>query len=204
MVEHVEILVEEPSAEAFLRVLLPKVLRNTTFRLHVHQGKTDLLKKLPPKLRAYSRWIPKSWRILVLVDRDNEDCVKLKKKLVKMADDAGLSRQITRGVVRVVVVNRIAVEELEAWYFGDWQAVSAAYPNVDPGVASQAKYRIPDKIAGGTWEAFERVLQKAGYFTTGLRKIEAARTVAERMLPERNSSHSFGVFWGTIKGFARG
>jgi hypothetical protein len=26
-----------------------------------------------------------------------------------------------------VVVNRLAIEELEAWYFGDWEAVRAAY-----------------------------------------------------------------------------
>ncbi len=204
MVEHIEILVEEPSAETFLRVILPKVLKDTTFQLHVHQGKTDLLKKLPAKLRAYAHWIPKSWRILVLVDRDDEDCVKLKEKLVKMAGDAGLSTQSARGRAHVVVANRVAVEELEAWYFGDWQAVRAAYPKVDARVAAEAKFRNPDKIAGGTWEAFERLLQKAGYFTTGLRKIEAARAVAERMIPERNSSHSFGVFWETVKRFASG
>ncbi len=34
----------------------------------------------------------------------------------------------------------------------------------------------PDAIPGGTWEAFERVLQRSGYFQTGLRKLEAAQT----------------------------
>src|SRR5512147_503171 len=115
MVEHVEVLVEEPSVEAFLRVLLPRVLGETTFGLHVHQGKSDLLKKLPQKLRAYAQWLPKSWRILVLVDRDDEDCIKLKKKLLKATSDAGLLAQSGRGIAKSLVVNRIAIEELEAW-----------------------------------------------------------------------------------------
>jgi hypothetical protein len=55
----------------------------------------------------------------------------------------------------------------------------------------KAAYRAPDKIKGGTWEAFLRVLQQAGYFTTGLRKIEAARAIAEHMVPSRNTSPSF-------------
>jgi len=40
---HLEILVEEPSMEAFLAQLLPRLLgERATFTLHVHQGKRDL------------------------------------------------------------------------------------------------------------------------------------------------------------------
>lgn len=68
----------------------------------------------------------------------------------------------------------------------------AAYPRVPASIPSQAPYRAPDAIAGGTWEAFERVLQAAGYFRTGgLRKIEAARAIAEHMVFARNTSPSF-------------
>jgi len=31
-------------------------------------------------------------------------------------------------------------------------------------------------VAGGTWEALERVFRKAGYFKMGFAKIEAAKT----------------------------
>jgi hypothetical protein len=82
---------------------------------------------------------------------------------------------------------------LEAWYFGDWKAVRTAYPGVSSTVPKQARYRDSDAIRGGTWEAFERILQKAGYFQGGLRKIEAARTIAAHMEPSRNSSCSFQV-----------
>jgi hypothetical protein len=37
-------------------------------------------------------------------------------------------------------------------------------------------------------------MKRAGYFTTGLRKIEAARTIAPFIDPNRNSSVSFHHF----------
>jgi hypothetical protein len=92
------------------------------------------------------------------------------------------------------VINRIVVEELEAWYFGDWQAVRSAFPSVPESIPRQAGYRIPDEIRGGTWERFEQVLKRAGYFSTGLRKLECAKAVARHMRPERNGSRSFQAF----------
>jgi hypothetical protein len=191
-VEHVELLVEERSMEAALALLLPKMLGNTTFGIHTHQGKLDLLNKLPGKLRGYFSWIPATWRIVVVVDRDNDNCEGLKQQLEHAATEAGFpTRTTTKGKAGYVVVNRLAIEELEAWYFGDWRAVCAAYPKVPSTISAKAEYRAPDKIKGGTWEAFLRVLQHVGYFTTGLRKIEAARAVAEHMVPSRNTSPSF-------------
>jgi hypothetical protein len=55
----------------------------------------------------------------------------------------------------------------------------------------RAGFRDPDAIAGGTWEALERELQRRGYFKQGLRKMELAREVAARMDPTRNRSASF-------------
>ena len=95
------------------------------------------------------------------------------------------------------MTNRIVVEELEAWYFGDWQAVRRAYPKVSPHIPSRAGYRDPDGITD-TWEAFERILQRAGYFANGLRKTEAARTIADHMDPAVNRSGSFSVFHRTL------
>jgi hypothetical protein len=45
---HVEFLVEEPSAEAALQNLLPKIVGNVaTFTIHPYQGKPDLFKNYP-------------------------------------------------------------------------------------------------------------------------------------------------------------
>lgn len=191
-VDHVEVLVEEASMEAALAVLLPRMLPATSFQIHTHQGKPDLLGKLPKKLRAYASWIPATWRIVVVVDRDDDDCKALKDRLEEIAQQAGLAtRSTAREDTRYVVVNRLAIAELEAWYFGDWKAVCAAYPKVPRTVTAKAAYRAPDEIRGGTWEALLRVLQAAGYFRSGLRKIEAARAIAQHMVPARSTSPSF-------------
>lgn len=190
-VEHVELLVEERSTAEAFRFLLPRLLGTLSFEVHAHQGKQDLLSRLPGKLRGYASWLPETWRIVVVVDRDDNDCKQLKARLEKVTAAAGLATRSTAQKKPHAVVNRLAIEELEAWYFGDWGAVRAAYPRVPSTIASKASYRDPDAIKGGTWEAFEREMKRAGYFKTGLRKIEAARSVAAHMDPDRNTSSSF-------------
>ncbi len=193
-VSHVEILVEELSMEAALRVLLPRMLGELSFEVYPHQCKNDLLKRLPQRLNGYAAWLPNDWRIVVVVDRDDDDCVELKQRLERMASNAGFWSRSAAGGRPYQVVTRLAIEELEAWYFGDWVAVKAAYPKVPETIPRQARFRDPDAITGGTWEAFEQVLQRAGYYQAGLRKIEAARAVAEHWQPRANRSRSFQVF----------
>ncbi len=179
--------------EAFLTALLPRLLpQGRSFAIHAFQGKSDLLGKLEARLRGYSVWLPKDWRIVVVVDRDDDDCKKLKQRLETVAKRAGLrSRSRVSAGTGWQVVNRIAIEELEAWYFGDWQAVQAAYPLVSPSIPQRQGYRDPDGVAGGTWEAFERVMQNHGYFKGGLPKIEVARALGTRVDPKSSRSHSF-------------
>lgn len=199
MLEKLIVFVEEPSMEAALELLLPKLMNDVDFEIRRFQCKDDLLKNLPNRLRGYSTWLPASWAILVLVDRDDDDCQVLKQTLENMAATAGLVSKTNAGNDNCFqVANRIAIEELEAWFFGDWAAVQAAYPRVPATIPKKAGYRDPDGILGGTWEALERILKKAGYFKTGLRKMECARTVAQHMEPTRNTSQSFRVFIGAV------
>ncbi len=181
--------------EAFLRALLSRSAPGgASFDVHPFQGKDDLLKNLSARLRAYARWLPDEWRLVVVVDRDADDCLRLKTDLEGIARSAGLASLSRPGRRRCQIVNRLAIEELEAWYFGDWAAVRRAYPRVPATLPKRAPYRDPDAIAGGTWEAFERVLQAHGYFRTGLLKIEAARTIGAELDPSRSTSRSFTVF----------
>lgn len=127
----------------------------------------------------------------------------LKQKLEAIAAKAGLitPHHPVGGLCSssYIVVNRLAIEELEAWYFGDWEAVCTAYPRASRTVSTKARFREPDSIRGGTHEALLRVLQQAGYFTSGLRKIEAARAIAEHMVPSRNTSPSFCALRDALK-----
>ena len=197
--QHLEFLVEERSMEAFLRALLPNLLpQERTFDIRVFQGKRDLLQKLESRLRGYARWLPDDCRIVVMVDRDEQECHTLKEQLEETAGRAGLLTRSRATERPWQLVNRVVIEELEAWYFGDWQAVRAAYPRVSATVSNKAAYRTPDAIQGGTWEAFERVMRRHGYFTTGLRKVEAAQTIAPHVDPARNRSQSFDSFTDAI------
>ena len=75
----------------------------------------------------------------------------------------------------------------------------AAYPRVSKNVPQRSGFRDSDAINGGTWEAFERVLQKHGYFKGGLRKIEVARELGARLDPARSRSPSFLTFCSVIR-----
>lgn len=175
-IAHVEILVEELSMEAALRLIVPRVAGTLSFDIHPFQGKRDLLGQLPARLQGYARWLPDDWRIIVVVDRDGDCCKELKKQMEAAARGARLATR-AKGTSTWRVANRLAIEELEAWFFGDWTAVQTAYPGVDSRIPGKRRFRDPDAIVQ-TWEALEKVLQRAGYFRTGLRKIEAARTIA--------------------------
>ena len=141
---HLELLVEEPSMEAFLRALLPRLLpHDRTFGVHAFQGKSDLLGKLEDRLRAYAGWLPADWRVVVVVDRDDDDCLELKQRLEVTAQRAGLRSRSRSGECPWQLVNRIAVEELEAWYFGDWPAVQAAYPRVRANIPNRGVSAAP-------------------------------------------------------------
>lgn len=192
----VEFLVEEPSIEAALENLLPKMLSpDVEIAIHNFHDKRNLLAKLPARLKGYSKWLPSDWRIVVLIDEDRQDCEKLKSQLERAASKSKLitkSAALNHG--RFQVLNRIVIEELEAWFFGDVEALVKAYPRVPATLAERKDYRDPDAINGGTWEVLERILQAKGYYPGGLPKIEVARNVSKYMEPTRNRSKSFNHF----------
>lgn len=189
-----EVLLEEPSAKAFLEVVLPEVLApGTDLEFRVFQGKEDLLRKLPNRPKGYSYYATPP-KILVLVDRDGDDCLDLKRRLEGHCAATGLPTKtsVEPGDL-FLVCNRIAVEELESWLLGDEDALRTVFPRVAP-YAAKATYRDPDAIRGGTWEALERLLQRSGYYPSGLEKLACAAAVARHVKPERNRSRSFHVF----------
>lgn len=192
--DHLEVLVEEASMEAVLQQILPQVTEGTTFQVYPHNGKAGLLGKLSQRLRGYAQWLPDSYGILVVADVDNDDCRALKARIQRDAEGATLQNR---------VLIRLAVEELEAWFFGDWEAVRAAYPRVNANVPNRAAFRNPDGIQGGTWEALEREMQRSGYYLGGLPKIEFARRVAKYMDISRNRSRSLQILCEGVRRITR-
>lgn len=181
---------------AVLEALLPGLTSGhpVEYRIIEHR---NLLAELPARLRGYARQGDPAARVLVLLDRDERDCHELKARLEAAARGARLATKTAPGHDgRFQVVNRIVIEELEAWFLGDVPALRAAFPRLPEALAARRGLRDPDAIRGGTWEALLRVLQQAGYFpgATRLPKIDLARQIAAAMRPEANRSASFQAF----------
>ena len=191
-----EFLVEEQSAEAALQNLVPLILPKIGFRIHSFRGKRDFLRKLPERLRGYRNWIQKDHKIIVLIDCDQYDCYELKNRLESVASMAGLTT-LSRSPDNFQIINRIAIEELEAWFFGDVTAIRKAYPRIPETLDKKAPFRSPDAIKGGTWEQLERVLKHD--HPGGLEKIRAASEISRYMDPDRNRSPSFQVFRDALR-----
>ena len=158
-----------------------------------------MLKDLPKRLKG-EQWIPDNWRIIVLIDEDRRDCHELKAYLERAAREVGFVTKSSAAPNEYFqIVNRIAVEELEAWFFGDVDALHAAYPRIPENLQSKAKYRNPDAIRGGTSEALGRLLIQKNYYTKRIPKPTVAQNIAQHMEPSRNRSKSFQVFVEGLK-----
>ena len=214
---HFEVLVEDQSGGIALDVVLEKILgksgQSHSWRLHPYKGigripanlhaapnprKRLLLNHLPRLLRGYGRSLqPGRDCVLVVVDLDTQDCIKLKQELL------GVLQACTP---RPTTLFRIAIEEGEAWLLGDRDAVKAAYPNAkDPVLNGYAQ----DSICG-TWEVLADAvhpggsapLKRAGYPMAGRAKCDWARNIAPHMDVSRNRSKSFQVFRDGVKDLA--
>jgi len=167
---------EEQSAKVFLDGFLPFLLPpEISFRTIPHQGKHDLQRSLPRKLRA---WRDPHARFIILHDKDGNDCLLLKESLRKICAQA-------RPDIRPLI--RIACHELEAWYLGDFDALERAFPGFNAQhVRGRAKYRDVDSLANAAEELTKLVptYQKVG----GSRQLGTALKVGE------NTSQSFQTF----------
>jgi len=164
---------EEPSAREMLKGVLPRLFPvGVNFKYIVFDGKQDLEKQLPAKLRNWQ--LPDSL-FLVIRDQDSADCKKVKEKLVDICKCAGKPHALVR----------IACHELESFYLGDLAAVEKGL-----GLANiarlqvKAKYRFPDKTANPCNE-----LEKLTNHT--YQNVMGSRKIAPFLALTDNKSHSF-------------
>ena len=74
-------LLEEKSMKALLDIVLPRILPpDVDFYTVPHEGKSDLQKSIPHKLKAWN--IPDT-KFVIVQDQDSNDCRKLKQKLLR-------------------------------------------------------------------------------------------------------------------------
>ncbi len=206
---HFEILVEDTSGRIALEHLVAKILGPNgfphTYRITSYKGvgrlpkglrptsdprKRVLLDQLPRLLRGFGKSLRGfSAAVLVVVDLDTRVCMQFKQELLNLLHECDPAP---------VTLFRIAIEEVEAWFLGDRQAVKAAYPNANDRVLSSYEQ---DSICG-TWERLADAvypggsvrLKQKGYPLVGQVKCEWAERIAPHVDVERNHSKSFQVF----------
>lgn len=183
----VEILVEEPSMENFLRTKLPEILPQGYRLSHnvfirTHNGKSDLLKSVPKKIQAFSQYFQPA-RIIIIQDQDSNNCKVLKQQILDTCSKAG----------SCPVLVRIACRELENWYLGDLKAIDQTYPGSKAGAhGAKARYGNPDNCQG-TVEMKKLV--------AGFQKGQASREIPSHMDLSRNNSPSLAHLVNGIKRF---
>lgn len=163
--------------------LLPRLFPGLPFRCVSHDGKTDLERSIPHKLRG---WREPGARFAVVRDNDGGDCRALKERL------RGLCREGPRDDTLV----RIVCQELEAWYLGEPDALADAFGREGlRRIGQQARFREPDAVPRPS-EAVERLVPE-------FQKVSGARRMAGHLSRERNRSESFRAFVAGIGVIAR-
>lgn len=166
-------LLEEKSMKYFLDDFLPTILpEEVTFITIPHEGKSDLKKSIPRKLKGWN--IPDT-KFVIVHDQDSNNCMALKQEL----------RNLCMPYQKAILI-RIACHELEAWYWGDIEALEQAYGKDLSRLKHKNVYRIPDNIVSP-----KRELQK---YIPEHQQIAGARAMARHIDIKRNNSRSFHVF----------
>lgn len=171
-------LLEEPSAAKFLEAYVPRWRPDLEFLCIPHEGKSDLEKSIPRKIRA---WQDPEARFVILRDNDGADCTVIKERLKSLVGDE-----------RSTLI-RIACQELEAWYLGDLSAVGTAYQNQSlAGLQGKSKFREPDRLVSPSTELGKLV---------PYRKLRGSALLGENLGLDlaSNRSSSFRVFFEGLK-----
>jgi hypothetical protein len=191
----IHFLVEGPSEKALLEIWLPRFLPpHHSFKIIPHRGKgkipgdpskkpdpkrQGLLDQLPAKLRAYGKELSSETdRIIVLVDLDDNECLVLKRHMLDL---------LTHCTIPPTVCFRIAIEETEAFYLGDKQAIKRAFPKCK--LTKMDSY-VQDSICG-TWELFRDVIGETGEDKVGWAKLIAPYLSTQWKGTQANLSNSF-------------
>jgi hypothetical protein len=165
-------LLEEYSMKVLLDGLLPRLFPALPFLCVPHEGKQDLEKSIPRKLRA---WREPGVHFCVIRDNDGADCLALKRSLMALCNQGGREDPLVR----------IACQELEAWYFGAPDALATTFGRADLSfILTKARYRDPDAIVHPANALVDLVPE--------FQKVSGARSLAQ-VLPRANRSRSFQV-----------
>lgn len=173
-------LVEEPSMANLLGELLPRLFPNLPFQCVPHKGKAHLEKSIPRKLRA---WREPGVRFVIMRDQNSGNCHAVKARLIDKCQQGG----------RTDALVRIVCRELEAWYMGDREALTQAFPHAGERIRRELRkrrFRDPDNVV--------RPASALAKLIPDFQKRSCAESMG-RLLSQENRSHSYQVFLAGIE-----
>lgn len=201
---HIEILAEDSSGERLLSIILPKILGDNgglhSWRIHPYRGvgripknlgaggdpaKRILLDQLPRLLVGYGK-TPGIDAVVVVLDADKRNCSEFLIELRALAETCNPKPN---------TLFRLAIEEIEAWYFGDKPALTNAYPRAKTEVLKHYVQDSPcntwELLADAVYPGGSAAIMKAGWPLPGQIKHEWAETIGPLLEIEHNQSPSF-------------
>lgn len=206
---HFEILVEDRSGKKALDIIIPKIIGDShSFTTHPYKGigripknmrdagdtsKRILLENLPKLLKGYGKTFAAyqnfTAAVILVCDLDDKCLKAFRSELFgilnacKPAPDARFC---------------FAIEEGEAWFLGDLNAVKSAYPRAKDAILTSY---VNDSICG-TWEKLadaiypggSSALSARGWQAVGAEKSKWAEEISPLMTIKDNRSPSFQYF----------
>ena len=173
-------LLEERSTKEMLNTLLPKIIPSDKFSFLCipHEGKSNLKKSIPVKLRA---WREPNVKFIIICDKDSSDCKVLKNEINKLVNSTKYSNTLIR----------IICTELESWYLGDLNAVSKAFSIDLTKKINKPIYQNPDVLSNAKQE-LRRLVPL-------YQPISGSKYISKYMDINKNKSKSFQVFISGVR-----
>lgn len=212
---HFEFILEDASSARSLELLKDQILGpGHTANIHAYRGggrdipnakskidprKRVFFDRLPALIKGYGRTFQGrgtgyAAALVIVCDLDDRDKRAFLKELTAALDSADPKP-------RACIC--LAVEEHEAWYLGDIDAICQAYPKAKRKILNSY---VNDEICG-TWELLadalyegkSTALKRAGWWYVGREKYRWAERISPLMDVQRNLSPSFNYLCATLR-----
>jgi hypothetical protein len=207
---HFEILIEDISGKTALEILIPKIISDeNTFNIHPYKGigripeglqpssdpkRRILLDQLPKLIQGYGNTFagyPSNYPavLIIICDLDDRCLSDFRRELLNCVDKLAIKPE---------TYFCIAIEEGEAWYLGDINAIKTAYPKAKDAVLNF--YRNDsvcdtwEKLADAVFSGGVQSLAKLGWQAVGKEKTDWANNISPHMNVDINQSPSFCYF----------
>jgi len=182
-------LVEDYSTQKFLEGILPRLgFEEGDFEIKSHRGKEDLISNLASVIPSLSKL---AQQIIVILDKDREDCIALKNKIKTKMAWCVCDYKI-----------RIACYELEAWFLGDMEAIAKCAPQFKVKFfQNKKKYRDIDSITKPSKIIEEMIPKWKDNFASKpqfAEKIAPFMSLKRQNAEQTNRSHSFHILLETL------